>query len=183
MLTGFGNTGEGAAGGGGFYTDGTGDRPLLGYALPAISPLGGQPGGGGLSFEDGGAGGLSNLGGQFTGNGGFGGGGGGYSDNNYGFGGGGGGYSGGGGGGAFDATTLPGGGGGGGSFIDSSAIATLAEVSGIDSPDDLPQGEIIITAVPEPASAGLLAIGWLVLFAGRRRRQHFPCVKISPMQR
>ena len=149
MLTGFGNLGEGAAGGGGFYTDGTGGRSVFGYALPAGgSPLppGGSAGGGGLSFEDGGAGGLSNLGGPFTGNGGFGGGGGGYSDNNYGFGGGGGGYSGGGGGGSSDLTTLIGGGGGGGSFIDSSAIAIL-DPGPYYFPRIRGNGEIIITAV------------------------------------
>ena len=43
-----------------------------------------------------------------------------------------------------------GGGGGGGSIIDSSAIAILAEVSGILSPDESTNGEIIITAVPTP---------------------------------
>ena len=41
-------------------------------------------------------------------------------------------------------------GGGGGSIIDSSAITNLAEVSGILSPDDSTNGEIIITAVPTP---------------------------------
>ena len=41
-------------------------------------------------------------------------------------------------------------GGGGGSIIDSSAITNLAEVSGILSPDDPANGEIIITAVPTP---------------------------------
>ena len=41
-------------------------------------------------------------------------------------------------------------GGGGGSIIDSSAITILAEVSGILSPDDPTNGEIIITAVPTP---------------------------------
>ena len=140
MLTGFGNIGEGADGGGGFYTDGTSGRSIFGYALPVISPLGGRLGSGGLSFEDGGAGGLGNLGGGLaTGEGGFGGGGGGYSDNNYGFGGGGGGYSGGGGGGASNATTPIGAGGGGGSFIDSSAIAILAEVSGCLQPRPRPR--------------------------------------------
>jgi hypothetical protein len=39
-------------------------------------------------------------------------------------------------------------GGGGGSIIDSSAITNLAEVSGIASPDDSTNCEIIITAVP-----------------------------------
>ncbi len=164
MLTGFGNTGEGAGGGGGFYTDGTWGRSIFGYALPEGEGAGGaavasapttpknvSPGGrGGLSFEDGGAGGLSSLGGKFTGNGGFGGGGGGFCAN-YGFGGGGGGYSGGGGGGAAN-TTLIGGGGGGGSIIDSSAIAILANVTPAASPDDPNNGEIIITALPPPLS-------------------------------
>jgi len=45
-----------------------------------------------------------------------------------------------------------GGGGGGGSIIDSSAITNLAEVSGITSPDDPYNGEIIITALPPPLS-------------------------------
>ena len=40
------------------------------------------------------------------------------------------------------------GGGDGGSIIDSSAITNLAEVSGIASPDDSTNCEIIITAVP-----------------------------------
>jgi hypothetical protein len=46
----------------------------------------------------------------------------------------------------------PGGGGGNGgdSIIDSSAITNLIEVSGIASPDDPANGEIIITAVPTP---------------------------------
>jgi hypothetical protein len=70
-------------------------------------------------------------------------------------GGGGGGYSGGGGGGGGGfigpgSFGGPGGGGGGGSIIDSSAIAILAEVSGILSPDNPTNGEIIITAVPTP---------------------------------
>jgi hypothetical protein len=135
----------------------------------------GLPTYGGSSFEDGGAGGISDYGiggedGLDHGDGGFGGGGAGFADNNYGFGGGGGGYSGGGGGGAFDPATENGGGGGGGSFIDSSAIATLAEVSGVAGPDDTYNGgEIIITSLPEPTSASLLAIGSLALL-GRRRR-------------
>jgi hypothetical protein len=183
--------GQGAGGGGGFYSDGTSGRPVLGFARiegegaggatvasALTTPMATTPSGsGGLSFDDGGAGGLADLGGGFftgfaNGAGGFGGGGGGYSDNNYGFGGGGGGYSGGGGGGASDFTTLPGGGGGGGSFIDSSAIAILSEVSGIRSPDDPVNGEIIITAVPEPAAATLLAIGSLALLRRTRRTRH-----------
>jgi Family of unknown function (DUF5343) len=44
------------------------------------------------------------------------------------------------------------GGGGGGSIIDSSAITNLAEVSGILSPDEPYNGEIIITALPPPLS-------------------------------
>jgi len=173
------NYGQGAGGGGGFYTDGTGERPVIFYGALEAKGAGGAavasivtaPGGGGLSFEDGGAGALSNLGiaANLTGNGGFGGGGGGYSGNSYAFGGGGGGYSGGGGGGAFDTETLIGGGGGGGSFIDSSAIAIL---SGIGSPADVGfDGEIIITAAPEPASVGLLAIGSLALLRRNRCRQ------------
>jgi hypothetical protein len=68
-------------------------------------------------------------------------------------------------------TTLIGGGGGGGSIIDSSAIAILTKVSGVNSPDDPYNGEIIITAVPEPASASLLAMGSMLLLAHRRRHQ------------
>src|SRR5216684_6490265 len=59
-------------------------------------------------------------------------------------GGGGGGYSGGGGGG------YGGGGGGGGSYIDSSAVAVLTEVSGVAAPNGSSNGEIIITALPRP---------------------------------
>ncbi len=70
-------------------------------------------------------------------------------------------------------------GGGGGSFIDPSAMAILAEVAGIASP--LPPnynpygGEIIITEVPEPASASLLAIGSLALLRRRVR-----CGNVEP---
>jgi hypothetical protein len=110
----------GGGGGGGYYSGGGG-----GYA-------GGE---GGSSYLNGGDGG-NGLGG---GAGGFGGGGGGGSG-----GGGGGGYSGGGGGGGGG---LGGGGGGGGSFIDSSALTNVTEVSGIGSPDDSPNGEIIIVKV------------------------------------
>jgi hypothetical protein len=67
-------------------------------------------------------------------------------------GGGGGGYSGGGGGNGNSGSN---GGGGGGSVIDSSAIMVVAEVSGIASGN----GEIIITAVPEPATWAMVALG------------------------
>ncbi|HEY2016830.1 MAG TPA: glycine-rich protein [Bryobacteraceae bacterium] len=65
--------------------------------------------------------------------------------------------------GAASATS---GGGGGGSYIDSSAIADLVEVSGVTSLDDSPNGEIIITAVPEPTTLALtgLALPLLLLF-------------------
>jgi hypothetical protein len=64
--------------------------------------------------------------------------------------GGGGGYFSPGGGGSWYNSSDAGGGGGGGSIIDSSAITILAEVSGIASPDDSTNGEIIIIAVPPP---------------------------------
>jgi DNA-binding beta-propeller fold protein YncE len=132
----------GGGGGGGFTGDG-------GYGGGAGSG-GGYPG---YSFENGGNG-ASNVFSYGIGNGGFGGGGGGnsYHGNGYGgLGGGGGGYSGGGGGGGNGGygNIYLGGGGGGGSIIDSSAIASLAEVSGIFSPDArYGYGEIIITLVP-----------------------------------
>jgi Glycine rich protein len=104
-------------------------------------------GGGGFSFQNGGGGGIaSDYGG---GNGGYGGGGSGGGFGSYfgpGGGGGGGGYTGGSGG----TSGGSGGGNGGFSIIDSSAIANLTEVSGILSPDDPYNGEIIITAVPTP---------------------------------
>jgi len=76
--------------------------------------------------------------------GGFGGGGGGGTLG----GGGGGGYSGGGGGNGYGTFGFAGGsgGGGGGSYIASSATADLTVASGVASPDDSPNGEIIITA-------------------------------------
>jgi hypothetical protein len=144
-----GTNGGGGGGGGGFYGDGG-----YGYGSGGGSP--------GLSFEyGGGAGGIASYyGGDYSGGygGGFGGGGSGsYNFGNgffeFGLGGGGGGYSGGGGGVGgsvgYSSNTL-GGGGGGGSIIDSSAIAILAEVSPILSPDAPYNGEIIITAVPTP---------------------------------
>jgi hypothetical protein len=62
----------------------------------------------------------------------------------------------GGGGDIYGDSASGGSGGGGGSIIDSSAITNLAEVSGIASPDDSTNGEIIIIAVPTPlvVSAG-----------------------------
>lgn len=112
-------------GGGGFLSDGGGGG--LGAGVGGSSFLNGGNGGGGAGV------------------GGYGGGGGGGSGPYVGAGGGGGGYSGGGGGGW--GNTL--GGGGGGSIIDSSATV-LAKISGVASPDGSPNGEIIITAVPDP---------------------------------
>jgi sugar lactone lactonase YvrE len=141
----------GTAGGGGGIGIGMGEV-YGGYGVDYIYGGGGGGGflgdggftynGGGFSFEDGGHGGFG--GGHYAG-GGFGGGGAGGE----GAPGGGGGYSGGGGGGYYGQYE-PGYGGGGGSIIDSSAIAILAEVSGIASPDDPANGEIIITALPPP---------------------------------
>jgi hypothetical protein len=139
-LGGFGADYYGAAGGGGFRGPG-GPGPRAGE--------GGSDSGGGSSYSGGGAGGIGGIDNP-NGYGGYGGGGGGggATESSGGFGGasgwgggGGGGYSGGGGGSGN-------GGGGGGSIIDSSAIAILAEVSGIASPDDATNGEIIITAIP-----------------------------------
>ena len=146
VTTSGGSGGNGEYGGGGGYVGGSGGSG--GY--------GGGGGGGGYSGngmaglgEAGGGGGGSFLGGgvQFYG------------------GGGGGGYSGGGGGG------YEGGGGGGGSIIDSSAIMVLAEVSGVASPDDSPNGEVIITAVPEPTSLALAGLSGLSLMLFRRQRK------------
>jgi len=118
----------GGGGGGGYYSNGA-------NGLHAA-------GGGGGAFLNGGFGGTGGtlLGSGSGGAGGFGGGGG--ADEGAG---GGGGYSGGGGG--TDIASGYGGG-GGGSIIDSSALKILAEVSGVASPDDSPNGEIIITPVP-----------------------------------
>jgi len=118
---------NGGGGGGGYSGGGGGAGGSEAY------------GAGGSSFSNGGYG-----GGGFEGGGVGGGGGGGFG------GGGGGGYSGGGGGGQAY------GGGGGGSIIDSSVITNLAEVSGVASPDDSPNGEIIITAVSAPTLTNLV---------------------------
>jgi len=138
-------------GGGGFYTSGG-----TGYF----------DGGGGGGYLSGGAGGSGIYNGYLIGGfGGYGGGAGG----GYGFcaGGGGGGYSGGGGGIGQGGSY---GGGGGGSIIDSSAINLLAEVSGIASPNGSPNGEIIITAAPEPTTLALAGLGGLSLLLFRRQR-------------
>ncbi len=108
---------------------------------------------GGSSYLTGGGGGKGYYENGNAGQGGYGGGGGGDGG-----GGGGGGYSGGGGGAQLA------GGGGGGSCIDSSAIADLTEVSAVASPDDSPNGEIIITAAQPPLciseSANTVSVFW-----------------------
>jgi hypothetical protein len=154
-------------GGGGSGGNGGSGGTYAGYGYGVSGGGGGgyfsDGGSGGSSFLHGGAGGVGNnrsngVGGGTGGGGGFGGGaGGGF----YG-GGGGGGYSGGGGGGNN-------GGGGGGSIIDSSAIMVLSEVSGVASPDGSPNGEIIITSVPEPSALGLLVVGVTTVLGYRRR--------------
>jgi hypothetical protein len=153
---GTGSYGYGGGGGAGYSSNG------VAYALSS-----------GLSYLNGGRGGFgtgaSYYGEGGSGNGGYGGGGGGV----YG-GGGGGGYSGGNGGGYFSVGTYETGGfsgDGGGSIIDSSAIAILTEVSGVASPDGSPNGEIIITAVPEPAMLALGGLGGLSLLLFRRKRK------------
>jgi hypothetical protein len=78
-------------------------------------------------------------------------------------GGGGGGYSGGGG---SDFS----GAGGGGSYVAPSAIKVLAEVSGVPSPDDSPNGEIMITESPEPTTLALAGLSGLFLMLFRRQR-------------
>lgn len=132
--------GGGSSGGGGggayIYAGGGGGGGYSGSGGAGINDFGTDSGTGGYSYLSGGAGGSP---GTYGASGGYGGGGG----SSYPGGGGGGGYSGGGGSGDGG-----GGGGGGGSIIDSSAITNLAEVSGVASPDDSPNGEIIITAVP-----------------------------------
>lgn len=135
----------GSGGGGGYgasypsgYGGGYGGSGGGGYSSGGTSGTGG---GAGSSFLNGGSGGGGGW--DFGGSGGYGGGGGGGV---YG-GAGGGGYSGGGGGGWSGGTGYSGG--GGSSIIDSSAVTILAEISGVSSPDDSPNGEIIIV-VPQP---------------------------------
>ena len=146
-----GTNGYGGPGGISEYSDAGGG------GVPDPSPGGGgggflggggggtNGGGGGGGYEDGGSGGYGGPG-DIVGGGGYGGGGGGGYK---GGGGGGGGYSGGGGG-SIRNSGYAGGGAGGSSIIYSSAIAILTEVSGIASPDDPANGEVIITAVPTP---------------------------------
>jgi fibronectin-binding autotransporter adhesin len=136
----------GSGGGGGFYGDGVGGGDFYPFHDSTAGP-GGQ---GGFSFLDGGTGGIGGSE-YFEGpiNGGYGGGGGGA----YYGGGGGGGYSGGGGSGY-------GGGGGGGSYIDSSAIAIGTELSGVASPNNSPNGEIIITQIPPASWASAVSGNW-----------------------
>jgi DNA-binding beta-propeller fold protein YncE len=166
-----GNVTTNGSGGGGYYSS------PGGYASDATGGIGGTNGGGGgigsvggVNIGGGGGGGGflgdgGGTGGSSFENGGYGGYG--YTPGGYGGGGagaegapgGGGGYSGGGGGGYYDLWgSLPGGGyytdyesgygGGGGSIIDTSAIAILTEISGILSPNDSTNGEIMIIAVP-----------------------------------
>jgi hypothetical protein len=123
-----GGGGAGGAGGGN-SGGGAGGGGFLGNGGNGVDYYGG---GGGSSFETGGGYGHGGNGIYPGGYGGYGGGGGG------------------GGGGSASVGSYHLGGGGGGSIIDSSAIAILNEVSGILSPDDLYNGEIIITAVPTP---------------------------------
>jgi hypothetical protein len=160
---GVGNIGNEGGTGGGFYggTGGSGGNTDLGNV--------GGPGGGGFyssgggnygspggsSFLSGGAG-VSGMQGA---GGGYGGGGGGTAEGA----GGGGGYSGGGG---SDFS----GAGGGGSYVAPSVIKVLAEVSGVPSPNDSPNGEIMITESPEPTTLALAGLSGLFLMLFRRRR-------------
>jgi hypothetical protein len=47
----------------------------------------------------------------------------------------------------------------------------LAEVSGVASPNGSPNGEIIITEVPEPSTLALVALSGLSLMLFRRQRK------------
>jgi len=144
----------GSGGSGGAGGAGVGDPAAAGAGGGGYTGNGTNGGGiGGSSYMNGGAGGAGYYLNNYDSHGGYGGGGGCYEG-----GGGGGGYSGGGGGGALS------GGGGGGSYIKSSAIADLTEVSGVGSPDDSPNGEIIITVVHPPLciseSGNTVSVNW-----------------------
>jgi hypothetical protein len=144
-----------AGGGGGAVSSGIAGAGLTGTSGGGY--YGGTGGNGGGGFGAGGGGGGFYSGGGFGGTGGGGGAGGG--------GGGGGGYSGGSGGelgGPFDS-------GGGGSYIDSSALAVITEISGVASPNDSPNGEIIITETPEPTTLALAGLGGLSMLLLRRK--------------
>jgi hypothetical protein len=163
---GVGNIGNAGGNGGGFYgsTGGSGgnggsgdDGNVAGGGGGGFYSSGGNGGGGGggSSFRSGGAG-VSGFQGA---GGGYGGGAGGTAEGA----GGGGGYSGGGG---SDFS----GAGGGGSYVALSAIKVLAEVSGVPSPDDSPNGEIMITESPEPTTLALAGLSGLFLMLFRRQR-------------
>jgi hypothetical protein len=49
-------------------------------------------------------------------------------------------------------------------------VAVITEISGIASPDGSPNGEIIITEVPEPTTLALAGLGGLSLLLLRRQR-------------
>jgi hypothetical protein len=59
----------------------------------------------------------------------------------------------------------------------------LAEVSGVASPDGSPNGEIIITAVPEPSALWLLAVGAAPFFVRRCSKSEKVSPNSSPNER
>ncbi len=160
--------GSGGGGGGGGSFVGTGTNVLV--------AAGGGGGSGAGDGNFGGSGGNAGIGANGNngsgGNGSDGGGGGGAIGNggNGANGAGGGSFVNGGvgGGGNFGGATggLGGGGGGGGSYIDSSAIAVLTQISGIVSPDDPANGEIIITPIVTLTSASVTSGNFQFQMAG-----------------